>query len=353
MLDNMETSKGWIAVIYDAPWARFKEGQEGVIVSDDGKTCETVDDDKSKIVVVADVNANFAPRKNGHILFKQKGTDLYDVVCLYQDATEHVYQLCIESESDDKPDVAVTLSSSDSYQTLLNKLKVYWIIDGDENNTIRCTDYGLLTPTPQDFQVKEDIETSYTISLSAMTGGNIYFNDNPECTKLCVITSTGETRSFSGVDFFCGDEKIDNNFTGFTATLEKDGLSTFILNASTSELNCDGGTVNFTVNELPSTYPTYSWDTSCIGQSNTGLRAEIVYTTNKGGVATTDTAVNITTVVDKNSLANSNVIKNWSWANNKLEVTVEPGTEYVNVILQTVKEGRMRSVKLILSSQNT
>lgn len=343
---KMETSKGWIAIIYDAPWARFKDGQPGVIVSDDGKTCETVDDDKSNIVVVADVNADFSPRKNGHILFKQKGTDLYDVVCLYQDATEHVYQLCVESESDDNPDVAVTLSSNDSYQTLLNKLKVYWIIDGDKNNTIRCTDYGLLTPTPQDFNNKEDIETSYTISVSAMTGGNRYFNDSPECAKLCVITSTGETRAFSGVDFFCGDEKINDDFTGFTATyVDGSGSSIFILTPSVSTLNCDGGSVNFTVTEKPSTYPTYSWDTSC-------LRAQIVYTTNKDRTITDNTGVNVTTVVDKNGSANSNAIKNWNWSNNKLEITVEPGTEYVNVILQTVKEGRMESVKLILPQQN-
>ena len=94
---------------------------------DDGKTCETVDDDKSSIVVVADVNENFAPRKNGHILFKQKGTDLYDVVCLYQDATEHVYQLCISD------DVKLDIASA-NYGKLKDNLMVYWIIDGDDEN---------------------------------------------------------------------------------------------------------------------------------------------------------------------------------------------------------------------------
>lgn len=344
---KMETSKGWIAIIYDAPWARFKDGQPGVIVSDDGKTCETVDDDKSNIVVVADVNENFAPRKNGHILFKQKGTDLYDVVCLYQDATEHVYQLCIESESDENPEVAVTLDSnvgSENYSILKNKLRVYWIIDGDESNTMECTDYTLITPTPQD---NFSSETSYTISVSATMGGAPYTNNTPECAKICVVTSTGETRTFKGIDFFCGDEKIDDNFTGFTATyVDGSGSSVFILTPSVSILNCDGGSVNFTVTEKPSTYPTYSWDTSC-------LRAQIVYTTNKDRTITDNTGVNVTTVVDKNGSANSNAIKNWNWSNNKLEITVEPGTEYVNVILQTVKEGRMESVKLILSQQNT
>ena len=350
---KMETSKGWIAIIYDAPWARFKDGQPGVIVSDDGKTCETVDDDKSNIVVVADVNENFAPRKNGHILFKQKGTDLYDVVCLYQDATEHVYQLCIESESDENPEVAVTLDSNvgpENYSIIKNKLRVYWIIDGDENNTMECTDYTLITPTPQD---NFSSETSYTISVSATMGGAPYTNNAPECTKICVVTSTGETRTFKGVDFFCGDEKIDDNFTGFTATyVDGSGSSVFILTPSVSTLNCDGGYVNFTVTEKPSTYPTYTCDLAeqCV---DSGLHADIIYASNKGDDIIVESDVNITTVVDKNGNMNRNVIKSWSKDGKKLTITVEPGTEYVNVILQTVKEGRMESVKLILPQQNT
>ena len=77
---------GWRAIIYDAPWARFQTGQTGVIVSEDGRSCETVDDDKSSIIVVADPNTTFEDRGNGHILFRQKGSDLFDIVCLYQGA---------------------------------------------------------------------------------------------------------------------------------------------------------------------------------------------------------------------------------------------------------------------------
>lgn len=75
---------GWRAIIYDADWAKFKSGQTGVIISEDGRTCETIDDDKSSIVVIATKNESGAPRSNGHILFRQKGTDLFDIVCLRQ-----------------------------------------------------------------------------------------------------------------------------------------------------------------------------------------------------------------------------------------------------------------------------
>ena len=75
---------GWRAIIYDAPWARFASGQTGVIVSEDGRTCETVDDDKSNIKVIADENTQGVDRKNGHILFRQKGSNLFDIVCLRQ-----------------------------------------------------------------------------------------------------------------------------------------------------------------------------------------------------------------------------------------------------------------------------
>lgn len=74
---------GWRAIIYDAPWARFDSGQTGVIVSEDGRTCETVDDDKSNIKVIADETQSTS-KKSGHILFRQKGSNLFDIVCLNQ-----------------------------------------------------------------------------------------------------------------------------------------------------------------------------------------------------------------------------------------------------------------------------
>jgi hypothetical protein len=75
---------GWRAIIYDAPWAKFQTGQTGVIVSEDRRSCETTNDDKSSIIVVAEPNTSSEYRNNGHILFRQKGSDLFDIVCLTQ-----------------------------------------------------------------------------------------------------------------------------------------------------------------------------------------------------------------------------------------------------------------------------
>jgi hypothetical protein len=75
---------GWRAIIYDAPWARFKSGQDGVYISEDGRSCETVNDDISSIIVEAIPNTTDEVRDNGHILFRQKGSDLFDIVCLSQ-----------------------------------------------------------------------------------------------------------------------------------------------------------------------------------------------------------------------------------------------------------------------------
>ena len=83
----METQRhGWRAIIYDAPWARFVPGQVGVIISEDGRSCETSNDDKSSIKIEADPNIGFSDRANGHVLFTQKGSNLYDIVCLSQES---------------------------------------------------------------------------------------------------------------------------------------------------------------------------------------------------------------------------------------------------------------------------
>lgn len=75
--------RGWRAIIYDAPWAMFKPGQSGVVISEDGKSCETLNDDISSIIVVEDPDEKpISKADKGHILFRQKGSDLFDIVCL-------------------------------------------------------------------------------------------------------------------------------------------------------------------------------------------------------------------------------------------------------------------------------
>ena len=48
---KVKLKNGWRAIIYDAPWAYFKPGQEGVMITSDGKACETIDDEKDSIIV--------------------------------------------------------------------------------------------------------------------------------------------------------------------------------------------------------------------------------------------------------------------------------------------------------------
>lgn len=75
--------RGWRAIIYDAPWVKFvlDDGESGVVISEDGKSCETLNDDISSIRVVKDPDAK-EKGTGGHILFRQKGSDLFDIVCL-------------------------------------------------------------------------------------------------------------------------------------------------------------------------------------------------------------------------------------------------------------------------------
>jgi hypothetical protein len=321
---KMETSKGWIAIIYDAPWARFKDGQPGVIVSDDGKTCETVDDDKSNIVVVADVNENFAPRKNGHILFKQKGTDLYDVVCLYQDATEHVYQLCISD------DVKLDMTSA-NYGKLKDNLMVYWIIDGDDENRIECTNYDIITPTPQD---SFNVETSYTISVSAFMGDRYYTTDG-ECQKMCIITGE-EVLVYKNTEF---------NIPEGCPTIQKDsdGSNMLILEQSKSTLDCDGGDVVFSTKTVPTSLPTYTIKVSCAS-------AIIHYDVMQNGVKigeTTDTGIiRIATVLDNNKKFGSGNVQIISNTGNEVKISVRKGMPYVYVVLQETKTNHMEQIQV-------
>lgn len=76
--------KGWRGLIYDAPWAYFASGQNGVTTSDDRKECETLNDDITSIKIDFDPNVTFETRE-GHILFRQKGSDLFDIVCITQE----------------------------------------------------------------------------------------------------------------------------------------------------------------------------------------------------------------------------------------------------------------------------
>lgn len=155
----MENNRGWKAIIYNAPWARFAQGQSGVIISQDGKTCETTDDSKNSIIVTSDENTSYEPRENGYILFTQNDTGLYDIVCLYQNPAEHEYSLHVN-------DLALTCDNA-TWSNFQNSLSVYFL--EDETNRIPCTNYTINYPTEQAFNTMAQsmVNTSFTISVSA------------------------------------------------------------------------------------------------------------------------------------------------------------------------------------------
>ena len=123
-IKNVKLKSGWRAIIYDAPWARFKPNQKGVIISSDGRSCETTDDSKDCIIIVVDAHIGLEDRDNGHVLFKQKGSDLFDIVCLYQESGG-VYELEITDRFGYTSGVTID-GCSGTYTDLRNGIVVYF-----------------------------------------------------------------------------------------------------------------------------------------------------------------------------------------------------------------------------------
>ena len=80
----MGKNKGWRGYIYDVDWVTFSPNQPGIIISKDGRECETWDDDISRISFIADKNDGWQDRIGGHAMFRQKGTNKTEVVTLNQ-----------------------------------------------------------------------------------------------------------------------------------------------------------------------------------------------------------------------------------------------------------------------------
>jgi len=139
----MRHSIGWKAIIYDATWAYFKDGQPGVIVTQDKKTCETTNDDISSIKIVADENPFFVKR-TGRVKFIQNDSEKEQDVELIQAGKKHVYELFVQD---------VTMNGcSATYETFTGQVTVYWVVDGVRDETpIGKNDYSIITPVKSDF----------------------------------------------------------------------------------------------------------------------------------------------------------------------------------------------------------
>lgn len=269
----MKERTGWRAIIYDAPWAYFKKGQSGVIVSEDGKSCETVDDDKSNIKIIAYKNETFYPKGIGHVFFRQKGSDLFDIVCLRQKASEIPTILNVD-------DVYMNGCTA-TYNGLLEMLNVYWT-KGTE--TTKCTNYNLISPTPQDvFQENTTLDIKVTASIG---------RDEKEATAKCYISSAGEevtsyTSTEISIDCIANHVRKVSDGTSTVCSISPFGASssceggnqTFIASEVESSitcaispknitLECDGGKRTFIINKSEPSNSIYEIDLSCASATN-------------------------------------------------------------------------------------
>ncbi len=244
----MEKKTGWRAIIYDAPWAYFKKGQDGVIVSEDGKSCETVDDDKSNIIIMADENVEFVARSNGHVLLRQKGSDLFDIVCLHQEASQHTYELKCNK---------VTLNGCTAkYADFESQLEVWWLQDGRE--TLPCDNYSAITPTNADIH-ESYVGTSYTINVIAVRGGVTFSAQNE-----CVINSADEpTNEYDHTEFSIDCIKSKSNIKKTPGS-----APTCSIVPPSSKPTCHGGTVTFKVNKTSAGNDRYEIGLSCASATN-------------------------------------------------------------------------------------
>ena len=274
-------NNGWRALIYDATWARFKTGQTGVFVSEDGRMCETIDDNRDNVLIEADPNLGFTERTSGHILFKQKGTDLFDIVCLEQ-AAGGVFELFLTGIS------ATICSVEDSdtiYDTLNNTLAsqglVQYSINGGERHALSAGDFTVIMPNRSGLKSLAQIvsETNQAQSCGLMvtirfSDGNIYSSNTATFTavpgdvavkkdeksvfdfSLLKVVVTEEVNGGEGGGakaVVCQITPVNGSVIGcsdttvrFTATTKEDSCNCTITKDKT-ELECIGGTVHFTV----------------------------------------------------------------------------------------------------------
>lgn len=304
--------QGWRAIIYDAPWARFASGQSGVIISDDGKTCETVNDDVSSIIVEADKNTSFNERDNGHILFRQKGSDLFDVVCLYQRAGG-TYELEVEN-------VTIDGCVGKDYGSFIRDLVIYEIENG---NRRKVTGYEniksmLVKPTAIDASNNFKNNTSSPITMPITVS-----NDGATASATLTITPFD---SQTGIEEYDRTEIIGLN--SVTITKKGDGSSYCNIYMSKT-VDCEGGTFKINVNQGTSADPTYELDFS-------GVSAILHFNVIKCGVVISSTTRNDTITY---RLMPKDGVSLVSSTSNSMLISAANGVSSITVIMETGYKG--------------
>lgn len=243
-MDNIEEvistkiKNGWRAIIYDAPWAHFKPNQEGVIITSDGRACETTDDSKDSIIIVADANLLFTERDNGHVLFRQKGSDLFDIVCLYQEDGGE-YSIEIGDSNGNIGNVTVD-GCSGTFTDFKNTLKVYETING-VTKELKKGEYVIEEPNAQYFadNIPNDSDSPKTTLIVV---SSVKYSSMPPAIGSLTITTKDETKE--DIDKDASTIDLSNIYV----QRESDTSYFYSIKRSPNKSTpCEGGSVTFSL----------------------------------------------------------------------------------------------------------
>jgi hypothetical protein len=252
---------GWRAIIYDAPWARFKPGQIGVIISEDGRSCETSNDDKSSIVIEVDPNYTTSDRSNGHVLFRQKGSDLYDIVCLSQEGS--TYELSVEFHG------SICENNIDNIREFLSVFEK--INDGEWKET---SNYTVINQSTIVSDKKVIVESNSHSETTAET--NVIITE--DTCKTEINHSVCRIPSASSCEITGGYKLVPNKSS------DCNGGEVFFSIEKIDSLNCEGGIVQFCAKTTQETDFVYILEftrlyksCTCSGEITGGIITNISY----------------------------------------------------------------------------
>ncbi len=218
----MRRSIGWKAIIYDAPWAYFKDGQPGVIVTEDGKTCETTNDDLSSIIIVADENTLFEER-TGKVKFIQNESGKDIDIDLVQVASKHVYEIHVD-------DFELTdCKNNTTYNDFLHGISAYWIVDGERGSDITVMESDMLYPTRNEFPS----DFSSLVTINFIFSKEDGYGEPCSASGTCIVNpSAPQTSSYTRTDIY----GLDGNI--IPCCMQEKGTS--IISPSNPSIKCEG-----------------------------------------------------------------------------------------------------------------
>lgn len=329
----MANKKGWRGYIYDAPWARFASGQSGVIISDDGRECETWDNNISSIQIYADPNTTFEDRGNGHILFRQKGSDLYDIVCLNQ-GEGGTYYITVSR-------ITATIDGCHKdcnvkYQEFLSSIKVTEFINGVEHvaDNNRKAQLVIMPTYEQVCNGYLDNDENNTKPKSITVKGTYQSASSIVNTIVRVKgpTTTTQYVRTSGINQFSGKAYVDTPHVEITYDVVIDG-------GSPAYSECSGKTVQFNAIEHRKERKKYTIFPL------TGISFNNIYSDTKCGSSTERTVVS--SGVTKWILSTTEGVYNYYFENANLIKTPEGDNNSYTLRIELNEDVSLSSIKLL------